>query len=116
MAASLNIPWRRGAAPSVSMATVSAQFGDGYSAIAKAGINPRMETWEIETAPLLPEDALDFSLALDNLGSDPFVWTNPHSQARGPYYQLKPVDYQITASGALQTIKFKMQTYNGVAP
>lgn len=62
-----------------------AKFGDGYSQIAKNGINSRQDTWSV-VLNNLPED--DCALVMDFLDRNvgrPFQWTPPRSTRTGLY-------------------------------
>jgi phage-related protein len=74
--------------------TKSVQFGDGYRQLAPAGINNKLDTWNL-TLPMLSE--LEVSLVeafFDNLGQHAnFSWTPPRGVA-GIYRLTEPIKYQ----------------------
>jgi phage-related protein len=74
--------------------TKSVQFGDGYKQLAPAGINNKLDTWNL-TLPMLSE--LEVSLVeafFDNLGQHAnFNWTPPRGVV-GIYRLIEPIKYQ----------------------
>lgn len=76
--------------------TKSVQYGDGYKQLAPAGINNKLDTWDL-TLPLLTASVLvQVEAFFDSIGQHQnFEWTSPYG-AHGAYRLTSPIKYQAS--------------------
>ncbi|NIF20574.1 phage tail protein [Candidatus Pantoea multigeneris] len=77
---------RIGAEEQLSVAALSAQFGDGYSQIASAGINAAIETWTLSCNGDITEMKQVRSFLKDHVITS-FWWENPWGEKK--LYRVK---------------------------
>ncbi|WP_428945308.1 phage tail protein [Pantoea sp. FN060301] len=65
-----------GGAESLNVATLQAQFGDGYKQVASKGLNSAIETWSLSHNGRLP-DVTPVRAFLKSHVINSFWWTNP---------------------------------------
>ena len=77
---------RIGTTEEVNVATLQAQFGDGYKQVAGSGINSAMESWPVTCSGFKSEmkEVRDFLKAHVTLS---FWWTNPWGETK--LYRVK---------------------------
>lgn len=66
--------------------TIKTQFGDGYKQRASAGLNAKMEMWELSFPMQSTVRAAAIKAFIDTVGgSTPFLWQAPDSATLGRY-------------------------------
>ncbi|MBS6058306.1 MAG: phage tail protein [Mixta calida] len=77
---------RVGASEELNVATLQAQFGDGYKQVASAGINTAMESWPVTCSGTKSEMATLRAFLKSHVISS-FWWTNPWGEKK--LYRVK---------------------------
>lgn len=72
---------RIGASEELNVATLQAQFGDGYKQVASAGINTSLESWALTCSGTLTEMAEVRAFLKSHVISS-FWWTNPWGEKK----------------------------------
>lgn len=109
-------PSRSSPGQEVQFDFLEAEFGDGYSQRAGAGINPRRSTWSISFENVDNDAADEITAFLDaSLGYTPFYWTAPQDTAA----RLWVMDggYTVSTINSLsKTVTCKFKRWFGATP
>lgn len=86
-----------------------AGFGDGYEQISQDGLNPRGQSYDISTVPLIDDHAQALDSALSSLNGS-YFWSRIGSDNQPYKYRLDPFQWSTNVEGPNRTVfSFKVK-------